>query len=891
MELPFRRYRVYSMKKLLAILFVLCGSLQVFAAHIKGGEMVYRYLGPGTTPGTSRYEISLKLYIDCDANSPGQLDPSVPLTVFNRSNNTQVGMPTTAPMTSENFIQFDPASNPCIANAPVDVCYRIRTYSATIELPDSPDGYTIAFQRCCRIDRIVNLVSPSNAVGATYKCDIPGTALAVTPEAYKNSSPRFTINDAVAVCSGSPLTISYAVDEPDGTDSIEYRFCSGYEGASQGNPSPVSAAKPPYPTLNYQPPFNGSSPFGPQVTIDPATGLVTGTAPAFITDPSARNQYVITVCAYEYRQGVLINIHRKDIHVKVSDCIPLRARLKPDYSYCDDFNVSFRNEQVNPPGSIYIWQYGDNTKADTSADTYGTVQHQYADTGSYQVKLKVILAGQCIDSTVTIARVYPGFYPGFTNLGSCKFTPFQFTDTTRSRYGAASVWKWTFGDETTNADTSSAKNPVWQYNSTGIKRVQLIVQSNKGCMDTAFMDVEVREKPPIALPFRDTLICSIDTLQLHASGFGNFSWQPNTRMINANTPDPLVYPLSTTTYQVTLNENGCVNTDSILVRVVDFVTLDAGADSTICLTDTAQLRASGDGLRFSWTPAATLNDATLRNPLAAPGGNTTFSVTASIGKCNTTDNVTIRTIPYPAANAGVDTTVCFGDTARLAGSMVGTTFNWTPTTALINTTTLQPTAFPRATTAYTLSVFDTLGCPKPGFDVVVVNVQAKIFPFSGNDTNIVVGQPLQLQGKGADLFEWWPPTGLNNNSIANPVATLQNDQTYIMRAYSEEGCFAFDTINVRVFKTMPDIFVPTGFAPDGRNRVLRPIPVGISQFEYFRVYNRWGQLVFETKEAGRGWDGTIGGKPQDSGTYAWMVSGRDFTGKLVQKKGTSVLVR
>src|SRR5687768_1458398 len=144
MEPLFHRYRpVNSMKKLLAILFILCGSVPLYAAHIKGGEMFYVYLGPGAVPGTSKYEVSLKLYIDCDANNPGQLDPSIPLTVFNRTTNVQVGPPTTAQMRSESFIRFDPASNPCISNAPLDVCYRVRIYSATIELPNSPDGYTV----------------------------------------------------------------------------------------------------------------------------------------------------------------------------------------------------------------------------------------------------------------------------------------------------------------------------------------------------------------------------------------------------------------------------------------------------------------------------------------------------------------------------------------------------------------------------------------------------------------------------------------------------------------------------------------------------------------------------------------------------------------------------
>jgi len=67
--------------------------------------------------------------------------------------------------------------------------------------------------------------------------------------------------------------------------------------------------------------------------------------------------------------------------------------------------------------------------------------------------------------------------------------------------------------------------------------------------------------------------------------------------------------------------------------------------------------------------------------------------------------------------------------------------------------------------------------------------------------------------------------------------------------------------------------------------------VGISNMEYFRVFNRWGQLVFQTSIMGRGWDGTIGGRPQATGTYVWMVKGTDFTGKVIVKKGTAILIR
>ena len=113
-----------------------------------------------------------------------------------------------------------------------------------------------------------------------------------------------------------------------------------------------------------------------------------------------------------------------------------------------------------------------------------------------------------------------------------------------------------------------------------------------------------------------------------------------------------------------------------------------------------------------------------------------------------------------------------------------------------------------------------------------------------------------------------------------------------MMAFTEAGCFEYDTINIKVFTTQPDIFVPNAFTPNGStNTVFRPIAVGISSLAYFRIYNRSGMLVFSTSQLGKGWDGMVGGKPQDTGGYVWMVQGTDYTGKLVTKKGTVVLIR
>ncbi len=222
----------------------------------------------------------------------------------------------------------------------------------------------------------------------------------------------------------------------------------------------------------------------------------------------------------------------------------------------------------------------------------------------------------------------------------------------------------------------------------------------------------------------------------------------------------------------------------------------------------------------------------------------------------------------------------------------GIRYVWIPSTYISDPAILDPLVYPLQTTTYQLLVYDTLGCPKPGVSKVVINVNPQIIAFAGNDTSIVVGQPLQLNGSGSQSFLWYPNTGLNRNDIQDPVATLSQNQTYIMKTFTESGCFAYDTINIKVFTTAPDIFVPNAFTPGSSiNNIFRPIPVGISKLEYFRVYNRNGMLLYSTTRIGSGWDGSFKGKPQDVGGYVWMVQGTDYTGKLVTKKGTVVLIR
>ncbi len=189
------------------------------------------------------------------------------------------------------------------------------------------------------------------------------------------------------------------------------------------------------------------------------------------------------------------------------------------------------------------------------------------------------------------------------------------------------------------------------------------------------------------------------------------------------------------------------------------------------------------------------------------------------------------------------------------------------------------------------------GCSSDPVSVQVSLISVQVD--AGNDTTILQNVPFALQtsfgalGTIAPLsFNWSPPTGLDNPAGFAPVATLQDDQTYYFTATSVEGCTGRDTIHIQVFKGSA-VYVPGGFTPnnDGLNDRLKPRYVGIRSLDYFTVYNRWGQLVFTTKDMSAGWNGILKGMQQPSGVYVWMLKATDYVGKVYQMKGTSTIIR
>jgi len=863
------------------LLFFLGYSLYAKADHITGGQMSYSFIGI-SADGQYRYNVFLRVFMRC--NSGRQFNDPTIVSIFNKNGNVRVA-DISVPLTTSETISLN-NSNPCITDPPV-VCYVLGIYNFQISLPPSSAGYILSSQVNYRIAGISNLTSNYGLIGAAYTAEIPGTAAGANLP--KNSSAAFIGSDLVIVCAQNSFSYSFAAQDNDG-DELRYTFCSAYQSSSAGggNNQNVPTGPPPYSSVPYGSGFGSSSPLGNEVKIDPKTGLITGIAPR----PGI---YVVTVCVDELRGGVVIATQRKDLQINIASCTIASASLLPTYMLCRDTKtISISNRSTSPLIKTYNWELFNASGISIYSTTDANLRYTFSDTGTYIVKLSINKGQDCSDTARSTIKVYPGFIPAFDVKGICINKPTLFTDVSVSAFGTVNYWDWDFADNGVS-DRSDIRNPSYTYSSLGIRNVRMIVGNSFGCIDTLYKPVNIIEKPPITLGFRDTLICVNDRLPLMADGMGDFTWSPVINLLNGNTKTPIVSPASTMYYYVDLNDNGCQNRDSVLVRVVDHVTVKTMPDTVICAGDQVLLRLVSDGLRYSWTPATQLVNPNIAFPTAVTKNTTTYEVTAVIGGCSAKDQVTVRTVAYPIANAGPDTLICYKTTAVLNGSTDGSSLLWSPASTLSNNTSLHPVAKPVSSTNYVLTVYDTKGCPKPGRDTVLVSVLPQIKASAGNDTSVVINQPLQLKASGGVRYSWIPASGLSNPAIANPLVKFTNaaeSNHYTVRVYNEAGCSETASVNVKVFSSSPDIFVPNAFTPGkSQNGLFRPIPVGIMQIDFFRVYNRLGQLMFSSSEAAKGWDGMVSGKQQSPDTYVWMVQGKDYTGRLIFKKGTVILIR
>lgn len=289
-----------SIKILLAnvcLLFCLCflSKTNAHATHITGGELSYECLGSFT------YKITLKLYRDCISGDAGFDDPAK-ITVWSGTGAYMQVLE--LPYQGATMLPFIAADTNWVPQG--YECVEVATYTIATGLPQSLTGYTFAYQRCCRTGSIVNITDPLN-IGATYWAVVPASELC-------NNGPVFNNHPPLALCVNRPMTFDHSAVDVDG-DSLVYKLCTSYEGATPSDPMPYVTSPPPFSAVTYVSPFTANLPmFGsPVFAIDPNTGIVTVT-------PLSMGNFEVGICCDEYRNGVFIGTHYSDFRYSVAEC-------------------------------------------------------------------------------------------------------------------------------------------------------------------------------------------------------------------------------------------------------------------------------------------------------------------------------------------------------------------------------------------------------------------------------------------------------------------------------------------------------------------------------------------------------------------------------------------
>lgn len=385
-------------------------------------------------------------------------------------------------------------------------------------------------------------------------------------------------------------------------------------------------------------------------------------------------------------------------------------------------------------------------------------------------------------------------------------------------------------------------------------------------------------------------------------GYQNYTWFNNafnqvigTQQTIRFSPPP---PVGTTIAVEVVPYAGYGCLDTLYARLINTlsITANAGRDTFSCNQSPVPI---GDiakpGLVYSWSPTTGLNNPNISNPLASPSQTTAYvlSTRHDGGGCLSTDTVVVK------ASSISDSLQVLGKTMYCLGSGDSTILLVEPADSIqwykdgVFIKGAHQTRY-RATKSglYHAELFDSFGCrvatekqnvvidaPKPGVTYPVEYA--------------VIDLPVYLEARDIGSTALWSPaTYLDNPASFTPLFKSSSDQLYTVEIKTLSGCVTVDTQLVKIVSHV-DIFVPTAFTPngDGLNELLRPTLMGIKQFKYFRVYNRWGQLLYETQTERAGWNGTHNGTDMPTQVVVWIAEGIGVDGRTYVKKGTSTLVR
>ena len=585
---------------------------------------------------------------------------------------------------------------------------------------------------------------------------------------------------------------------------------------------------------------------------------------------------------------------------------PVVAFSVNNAAQCINANQFFFTNTTTGPNTplTYLWNFGDGTTTSAPQPAY-----QYNQAGVFLVKLIATTQVGCKDSISQAVTVYPKPTVTYTvnnnrQCGTNNF--FQFTNLSTISSGTL-THTWSFGDGV----TSGVFSPSHSYQNPSSYSVKLIETSDKGCMDSLSLPMIVDPSPTALFSVNQTTAC----FQGHRFTFTNQSsvsagnlqyfWDFGDGVGSSTSPNPSYSYLQAGTYRVTLlvsTANNCTAAYSInlFVNPTPSGSILSPSRTVICDGSFIQLTATPssnyqwyrNGVAISGATAPTLN-------ATEPG---TYHVVFTNGfNCSSSpSNAIILTKVYPPAPAFVFDRSCallpitFTNTSLVANSLP-VAYSWdfgdgSPTG--IQASPVYTYSNP-GTYIVKLTITPTQCTELARSTQQILAIEPQIASIQYAPVNAVAGRDLQLQARefsGAS-YQWSPTTGLNRSTISNPIFNHSDSVRYQINIVTAAGCRITDTLLVRIFAEkkifVPDYFTPNG---DGKNDRIAPFLVGVTKLNRFRIWNRWGQLLYQAADQS-GWDGYYRGVLQPMETYIWTADGLDLDGKAYNTNGTFILVR
>lgn len=333
---------------------------------------------------------------------------------------------------------------------------------------------------------------------------------------------------------------------------------------------------------------------------------------------------------------------------------------------------------------------------------------------------------------------------------------------------------------------------------------------------------------------------------------------------------------------------------ALTVRVNSNPVTSTSSNSPACQGSDLVLSATGgssDG-GYVWSGtnsfSATGSSVVIKNVQLANAGKYYVEVTSSVG-CKHTDSTSVAVIPAPVITMGFSSkNICRGDSVLLSSSG-GISYLWSPATGLSSAVIANPVAKPLDSTVYRVVVANDASCTASA--TVSINVISKPVTNAGPDKVIVEGQSVQLNGSvtgGNTSITWFPGLFIDNIHALQPTVNPISNTSYILTASSNDGCgSSSDTTKIHVYKK---VIIPNAFSPnaDGINDTWNITALAAYNDYELSVYNRYGKIVYNTKDYSRPWEGTFNGRPLPVGTYYYLL---DLKLGLPKMTGFVVIIR